>query len=120
MFLLYINDINHSSKLLSFFLFADDTTIYHSHKNLEILKETLNSEMVNVCQWLRANRLSLNLSKTKLILFRSKNEKDTLNFNLTIDGKTITESKSAKYLGVHVDNKLTFGEHIRRRRRRRM
>ena len=60
LFLIYVNDICNSSKILNFFLFADDTNLY-SDRNLKRLESTLNDELDNVSDWLIANKLTLNL-----------------------------------------------------------
>ena len=99
-FLLYINDIALSSPMLSFYLFADDTTIFLSDKNVKNLEEILNRELVNVSHWLVANKLSLNVKKSNVLLFRTKNNKNTLNINLMLNGIPIEEKLEAKYLGV--------------------
>ena len=62
-FILYINGIVNSSNLLKFILFADDTNILYSNKNIDILYETLNNELEKVSKWLIANRLSVNFKK---------------------------------------------------------
>ena len=54
---------NKSSNLLKFILFADDTNILYSNKNVDILYETLNNELENVFRWLIANKLSVNIKK---------------------------------------------------------
>ena len=60
LFLLYVNDIYSSSSKLNFYLFADDTNILYSHKNLKSLENVMNSELNNVFQWLTSNKLTLN------------------------------------------------------------
>jgi hypothetical protein len=111
LFLLYINDIAESSSLLSFYLFADDTTIFLSHKDQKTLEETLNAELTHVSNWLAANKLSLNVGKSNVLLFRGRNQ--TLPpINLIINGLPVSEKDSAKYLGVMIDNRLTFSKHI--------
>lgn len=60
LFLLYINDICSCSTKLGFYLFADDTNLLYSHKNLKILERTVNNELTNVYDWLTSNKLSLN------------------------------------------------------------
>ena len=75
LFLLYINDIEHSSKLLSFILFADDTNIFYSNSCLKSLNTIIQVEINKVAEWLNVNKLSLNIKKTKFILFRSSNKK---------------------------------------------
>ena len=63
LFLIYINDICESSSKLSFFLFADDTTLFYSHKDTKVIKETFNRELITISDWLKANKLSLNVKK---------------------------------------------------------
>ena len=60
LFLLYINDMPNASKILYFHLFADDTSLLYSHNNLNILEETLCTELNNIADWLAANMLTLN------------------------------------------------------------
>ena len=61
LFQLYINDMNRSSNKLSFIHFADDTTVYMSHNNLNTLCREVSVELGKVNEWLKANRLSLTL-----------------------------------------------------------
>ena len=72
LFLIYMNDIHKSSEMLSFILFADDTNIFYSHKDIKILiNETLNNELNKVYLWLQTNKLSLNIKKTQIVLHYS-------------------------------------------------
>ena len=71
LFLLYINDIHRTSLILSFILFADDTTILFSSKDLKTLFDTINKELISLSVWFRVNKLSVNISKTNYILFKS-------------------------------------------------
>ena len=66
LFLLYINDIYKSSSLFDFYLFADDTSIILANNNLKELESLVNRELGNVNEWLKANKLSLNIKKIKL------------------------------------------------------
>ena len=109
LFLLYINDICESSTKLSFFLFADDTTLFFSDPDIKVVKETLNQELLKVSDWLKANKLSLNVKKTNVLLFKTS-RRTTANdkFEIVLNGTVVEEKKSAKYLGVYIDNKLMF------------
>ena len=69
LFLLYINDIENSSDILSLVLYADDTNAFHSDKCLQTLANTMQGKMNKVTEWLNANKLSINTSKTKFIIF---------------------------------------------------
>ena len=74
LFILYINDIQYCSKLISLVLFADDTNILYSHSCLKTLNEIIQTEMNKIAAWLNVNELSINIKKTKFVLFRSKNK----------------------------------------------
>ena len=70
LFLVYINDL-HCSTSTNLLSFADDTTLYQSSNNLVSLYFHINNELKNVSNWLSANKLSLNISKTKYMIFSS-------------------------------------------------
>jgi retron-type reverse transcriptase len=70
LFLLYINDIENCSKVISFVLYADDTNAFYSNSCLTSLTNTMQEEMNKIMNWLNANKLSINAFKTKLILFK--------------------------------------------------
>ena len=111
LFLLYINDISESSKILKFFLFADDTTVHYSDKTSSDTENLLNNELSKVSDWLAANKLSLNVKKSNFLHFHhGKFKKPTI--NLKINGVDVEEKEVTKYLGVFIDNKLTWRSHI--------
>ena len=110
LFLLYINDLPNISKKLKFFLFADDTNIYFDSDNLKKLECIMNKELKKLREWLCINRLSLNISKTKFILFCPKN-KPKFPINITINKKPVGETDSIKYLGILLDSNLNFKKH---------
>ncbi len=87
LFILYINDLCDESKILRFVLFADDTNFFVSGKNLKILIKTIEQELVLLQKWFNRNKLSLNLSKTKFMLFT--NQKCFDNVCLILNGITI-------------------------------
>ena len=69
LFLLYINDIYVSSDKLNFYLFADDTNILYANKSLKSLEQIVNQELCKLYIWLTANKLTLNIKKTNLVIF---------------------------------------------------
>ena len=90
LFLVYINDLQFSLRYATPSHFADDTSIIYASKILKTIETNLNYDLKCVSEWLRSNRLSLNISKTKLLFFRSKNKTLPLNINIKIQGKRIT------------------------------
>ena len=75
LFLIYVNDIVKCSQILQFILFADDTNLFYSSNCIDELLCTVNYELNNLCNWFKANKLSLNIDKTKFILFGRKGKK---------------------------------------------
>lgn len=111
LFLIYINDMNKAVKSTIIHHFADDTNLLGSDKNLKSLKKTMNKDLGTLFEWLCANRLSLNAGKTEFIVFRPNKHLDN-RIKLRINQKTIRESTKIKYLGVLLDNKLSWKFHI--------
>ena len=114
LFLLYINDISSASvsNVFSSVLFVDDTTLHYSSNNLQELSATVNNELSNIMQWLNANRLSLNIEKTNFTIFRPRGKNEVCP-TIHICGAEIQEVDDAKFLGIMVDNKLNWMEHIK-------
>ena len=80
LFIIYINDIVKSSTILSFSLFADDTSLVASHKNLTCLKSIVNTELLRISEWFKVNRLSLNIVKTNYIIFGNRHINTRIKF----------------------------------------
>ena len=115
LFLIYINDIPNSSSKLSCYLFADDI---FADNNLQSLEATVNNELKNVCDWLTANKLTLNIKKSNFVIFRPRQKKLEYEVNLNvIDNNTNTltslECKEyVKYVGVLIDSHFSWKFHI--------
>ena len=112
LFLLYINDFNRSSQILDFHLFADDSNLFVSNKNLLALETIMNEELVKVHKWLCTNKLSLNVDKTNIVLFRPVQKKLNGSISLVINNKPIKQVTSIKYLGVLLDCHLNWKDHV--------
>ena len=67
--------------------FADNTTLLIKNKSLKQLKKYLNLDLRNLCNWLKANKISLNAKKTDLIIFRHLCKKINYDLKIKIDGK---------------------------------
>ena len=107
-----MNDIENCSKLLSFTLLADDTNIFFSNNCLKTINKVIQAEINKVTEWLNVNKLSLNITKTKFILFRSINKKPKHNVKIIINDTNIDQVKSTNFLGAIIDECLTWNDHI--------
>jgi hypothetical protein len=110
LFIIYTNDLPDVLKFSKTILFADDTTIYKSSDNLSNLYTNVNTDVCTLSEWFKANRLSLNVTKTNYILFKTK--KTAHDYKLTICGQQIAQCRHTKFLGIHIDEKLKWSEHI--------
>jgi hypothetical protein len=77
LFLCYINDLPNISDLTTL-LFADDTAGLKSGKNLPLLMDQINIELKKWSLWFRANKMAVNVKKTKFIIFHSRGKKVSL------------------------------------------
>jgi hypothetical protein len=133
LFLIYINDFPNCTTLKSF-LFADDTTILNSGPNLPDLVMEINSELKKMAAWFRANKMAVNATKTKYIVFHNRGKRvDMQGLSITIDDNIdphnmdpskiytiervynlnpIVSERSFKLLGIHLDENLNLNSHV--------
>ena len=110
--LIYINDLPQSSSKLDFYLFADDTNIYFEAENLKLLQHTINEELKNVKMWLDINILSLNIDKTKYVIFKSPQHSLSDATNIKIGNLSVKNTCNVKFLGVLLDENLLWKYHL--------
>ena len=108
LFLIYINDLVNALEKPIVHHFADDTNLLYGNKNPSVISDVINSELKLVTDWLRANKLSLNESKTKLLLFRPINKLNLTLSNIKLNGHLLTLTKSVTYLGIEIDKTLSW------------
>ena len=82
LFLLYINDIQHSASTPQFLLYADDTALLYSAPTIDDLQVIINNSLPNVATWLNSNRLTLNVNKTTYQIFSIKNRQPDIHINI--------------------------------------
>ncbi|XP_065652667.1 uncharacterized protein LOC136079922 [Hydra vulgaris] len=78
----YINDIYLSLKILNYIIFADDSNVFFSDPNLKNIFYIVNTELIYLNEWFKANKLSLNIEKTKYILFAKSSKSENLPLKL--------------------------------------
>ena len=69
LFLIYVNDIYKASNKFKFYIFANDTNLLYSDRNLKSLESVLNAELLKISNWITANKLSLNVKKSHFVIF---------------------------------------------------
>ena len=91
-------------------LFADDTCLVFNASTINNLTDKINLDLANICSWMKSNKLYINPQKSTALIISPKSYNDFGPQNLTIpyDNSAITISKSAKYLGVQIDDDLLF------------
>ena len=106
--LLYVNDLPNCLDQAKPSMFADDTSITASSESVEELEALLNSDLDNIYQWLVANKLTLNVSKTEYMIIGSRHNLSKINMDpkIKIGGESISRVKTTKSLGMVIDDKL--------------
>ncbi len=114
LFILYINDLlGEVINDCSISLYADDTALYYSNSSYVDLKVAIRDDIGSVSEWLRCNKLILNTKKTKFMIFGSKNKlREVHDAPIYINGDLIERVDCFEYLGVYLDETLSFDQHI--------
>ena len=108
LFMIFCNDIHPLPTYSRIIMFAYDTTLIYNCKIIKFLKYALEHDMSILTNWYRANKLSLNVNKTVLLKFWP----DGKNFDIKIEGVNIVNSSHTKFLGIMVDDCLTWKQHV--------
>ena len=117
LFLIYMNDIPNASSLLKFILFADDTSLLDTI-NLSISPENtfdsekLNKELSKIYDWLAVNKLSLNISKTKFMIFHHRNKSLPKKIEIKINNTVIERVQNFCFLGLTINENLSWKTHL--------
>ena len=109
-FLIFINDPSNSTKVLDSVLFADDRNLF-CYNNIRTLFETANEELSQINDWFLANKLSLNVEKTKYMLFHKCIDQEKIPLKLPLlqlNSNIVERENSLKFLGVILDEHLTW------------
>ena len=112
LFLIYINDLNQALKFCKVHHFADDTNLLHFSNSIYRLNKYVNLDLKNLTYSLNANRISLNVKKTELVIFKNQRKKLDSSIKIKLNRKRLHPSKSVKYLGIKIDENLNWKQHI--------
>ena len=112
LFILFINDLHKAVEFSSVHHFADDTNLLLIDKSLKKINKHINRDLKLTVDWIRANKLSLNASKTEIILFKPRNKKITKQLNFRVSGQKIKQSSRVPYLGFILQDDLHWDAHL--------
>ena len=104
--LIYINDLCKATQYCKVHHFADDTNLFHTSKSVKNLNKQINRDMKHLNNWLSANKISLNVEKTELVIFKSPRKVLLDEIKIKLSGKRLYPSNSVKYLGIKIDRFL--------------
>ena len=112
-FSIRINNLITASDKLKFLVYADDTTIYLNLEDFDSqnTEADINAELEKFNTWLKLNKLSLNAQKTKLMLFHRK-QKHVNDVNVKIDNTMIEHVHTFNFLGIMLNETLSWKSHI--------
>ena len=120
LFIIYMNDLPSCVKEAEITRYVDDTSLYKAFRSAQDLSEELIPAFVQMCEWLKTNKLALNVLRTELIIIGTSQRlnigeqtPETSPYIISIDdGCQIRRVKSVKYLGLIVDDTLTWDERV--------
>ena len=104
LFLICINEKVHH--------FADGTYLLQFSKSVATLNRLVNLDMKNLTVWLNTNKISLNVDKTDLVIFKHQRKKLDTEIKIKLNRKRLYPSQSVRYLGIKIDHNLNWKDHI--------
>lgn len=112
LFLIYINDLP-SATTEHMTLFADDSTVTIASKDLNNYNFEINNSLNDIINWLNNNNLKINLNKTNIMHFRQREKLcDSFEVKLVYKDNIIQEVNTTRFLGLTIDDKLNWKNHI--------
>ena len=97
-------------------MFADDTNITVPGYTFAELEQATNTELNNLCSWLKANKLSLNIAKTDFMVISTRQKllaENCSEINIQLDDHPICRVEHAKSLGLIIDDRLSWSNHVK-------
>ena len=111
LFSIYINDLPSCSNMFKMIMYADDTTLLCDLNNDNDIETLINDELCKITNWLLANQLSLNVNKTKFMVFDS-GRRHVVYPILSINGTVIERVDTFNFLGLHISHDLKWKTYI--------
>ena len=114
-YIIYANDLADIVKNCKIAMYADDTVIYISSRNFEVSVRKMQEDINSLSQWCNENGITANVEKTKVMVFGSNNSLAKIpQFEIKFADVALQAVTSYTYLGIHLDNKLTYNLYVNR------
>ena len=113
LFNFFINDFSNCTDFFKFLLFADDSTISCKFLKQESgnVVDNVNTQLIHVYRWLHANKIMINSNNTEYILYSCRG-RTSFDAPIVIGNSVIQQTDNVKFLGMFLDENLTFKEHV--------
>ena len=112
LFLIYINDLNCAIKYFSVHHFPADTDLLNYNNSVKRMNKQVNQDLKNPADWLNANKICPNVTKTEVVIFKSSRKLTDVPLKLKLNVKRLYPTNSVKYLGVNIDENLNWIEQV--------
>jgi hypothetical protein len=112
LFIIFVNSLPESVNCKCI-MYADDTLLLCTAKNASVLQSKLQSNLLKVANWFNSNHLTLNIEKTKFMIFGTQHVLNNFeNVTLSYNNKIIDKVDKFKYLGVTFDPIMSWSDHV--------
>ena len=112
LFLIYINDLHVGIEYSEVHQFANDANLLNFNGCVKSITKQVNYDLKDFSHWLKANKISLNVGKTELVVFTSSKKQLHCDLKIKLNGKKLYETDSVKYLGIEIDKRLIWKQQI--------
>jgi hypothetical protein len=117
LFIIYTNDIVQVNTKFKIIMYADDTTLYTTLDdfggNIQEINRNINLSLTNIVDWFKLNKLSLNISKTKYMLFHST-QRNIPNLNIELNMNVLEKLEHFNFLGLEIDSHLNWNTQVKK------
>lgn len=112
LFNMYLNDICNINTTAKFIIYADDTSIFFTGNNLDILVRDCNDTMSELQKWSESKCMRINEKKTQAVVFRPKNKPVPFSFGIKLNSRCIDVVEQFKCLGVVFSSSMSWEQHV--------
>ena len=113
LFIIYVNDIVNAVQGMKIQFFADDTAFFVHGKDVDMIYNKMRDCLVRLSNWFKCNRLTLHLDKTCYSIYHGPKKKIPIRYDkISIDGHIIHREHNIKYLGLIIDETLSWRDHV--------